>query len=218
MSRYPGTGPATAGSASCIQRLVNDEPEQLERLIGIGPIRWVSPLREDAYAEYSDEDFLRRIELDPVVIRLQDFWPPMAIRWDALGIAASGERVLVEAKSSIAEMYRDCGVRRPEVRAIYEESLRRTAEALSGKSGPAWMQRHFQYANRLAHGWWLNIVCGVPTRVVFACIVGDHTKRQPATAMEWEGALRELRHHLGLEALPPWAVEIIAQIEQHPRH
>jgi hypothetical protein len=67
-------------------------------------IDWRSPLQSDDYAEYRDQDFLRRLGiLNKIKYSLSDFWPNNGPQWDALGIS-DDEIILVEAKANISEM------------------------------------------------------------------------------------------------------------------
>ena len=66
------------------------------------PIRWLSPLAEDGWAEYRDAAFLRCFGLDRLAPDLADWWPSRGPQWDALGLATD-QPVLVEAKAHTAE-------------------------------------------------------------------------------------------------------------------
>lgn len=41
-----------------MQHFVEHRPEALDGAIGLGAIRWLSPLRRDDFAEYRDQAFL----------------------------------------------------------------------------------------------------------------------------------------------------------------
>lgn len=105
------------GSQGDLQLLVAENPSLLNSRIiatfglsdGLG-IRWVSPTPPD-YAEYSDDDFLRAVGLDPDEIRLNTFWPRRGPHWDALGIGDDKSIFLVEAKAHIGEMISTPSVR-----------------------------------------------------------------------------------------------------------
>src|SRR2546428_12649454 len=81
MSRMPQK-PASRGSQKWIQLLVNQAPHLLDRAIArhlnfslTDKIVWLSPLAQDAYAEYRDEMFLSKIEARAEVAPLSGFWP-----------------------------------------------------------------------------------------------------------------------------------------------
>ena len=51
-------------------------------------IDWKSPLKADDYAEYRDEDFLRKLRiLNKIKYSLSVFWPNNGPQWDALGVS-----------------------------------------------------------------------------------------------------------------------------------
>jgi hypothetical protein len=95
-----------------VQWFVNHAPHVLDEQIGLGPIDWRSPLREDDYAEYRDAAFLERIGVILGQRPLDGFWPRGGPQWDALGRAASGEPVIVEAKAHLNELYSRSVIRR----------------------------------------------------------------------------------------------------------
>lgn len=70
------------GSQRWLQLAVNRRPEtlnaELRRKLDLLPgesITWRSPLEEDDFAEYRDEDFLVRLGVDLERYPLRDFWP-----------------------------------------------------------------------------------------------------------------------------------------------
>jgi hypothetical protein len=89
----------TKGSLKWIQILVNEHPEVIDKAIGFGPVTWISPLRPDDYAEYWDDEFLRKLGLLPPEHPLDGFWPKGGPRWDVLGRNRAGAAILIEAKA-----------------------------------------------------------------------------------------------------------------------
>src|SRR5947209_5497144 len=74
MSRFPQKLCAE-GSLRWVQWFVNHAPHVLDEQIGLGPIDWRSPLREDDYAEYRGAAFLERIGMILERRPLESFWP-----------------------------------------------------------------------------------------------------------------------------------------------
>jgi len=112
MARFPQPE-ATKGSQKWIQKLINDKPEIISSEI-IRSLKlsvdektdWVSPKREDNYAEYRDEAFLEKLGIEGTA-NLANFWPSGGPQWDALGRSLSSKRVfLVEAKAHIPELFK----------------------------------------------------------------------------------------------------------------
>jgi len=105
MSRHPQER-GTKGSLKWLQKLINEKPDLLNSRIrsvfGIGKseeIEWVSPLKDDEYAEYRDGTFIRLLGIKLNKTPLNDFWPNYGPQWDALGRTSSGKVILVEAKA-----------------------------------------------------------------------------------------------------------------------
>lgn len=62
-----------------------------------------------------------------------------------------------------------------------------------------WGQVFYQYANRLAHLWWLHQQ-GVRAELVFVSFLGDQSSRGPVHAETWAAAFAAADHALGLPA------------------
>ena len=99
------------GSQKWIQFTINEKPEilntQLRTKLDMSEdeeIKWLSPLKEDGYAEYRDETFLEVLNVKLESYLLRYFWPVRGPQWDALGKSAAGKLFLVEAKSHIPEL------------------------------------------------------------------------------------------------------------------
>src|SRR5262245_46671097 len=104
MARFPQKL-CPKGSQRWMQWFVNHAPRVLNDAIGLGPIEWRSPLRDDDFAEYRDAAFLDRLGITLPRRPLEGFWPRGGPQWDGLGKAASGEVILVEAKAHLNELY-----------------------------------------------------------------------------------------------------------------
>ncbi len=150
MGRFPQPQGAK-GSLRWIQQLVNQHSELLNDAIGLGPMVWRSPRADDGYAEYRDQAFVDRLGIMLSKRRLDDFWPSGGPQWDALGRAASGEAVLVEAKAHVPELLSSPTQASEESAKTIRASLSEAAAALGAVSGTDWSKRFYQYANRLAH-------------------------------------------------------------------
>jgi len=212
MGRFPQPQ-GGKGSLRWIQLLVNQHPEVMNESIGLGPVEWRSPRADDGYAEYRDQAFLDRLGVVLSKRRLDEFWPSGGPQWDALGRAASGEAVLVEAKAHVAELLstpmQAVGASAETIR----RSLSQAASALGALPGTDWSQRFYQYANRLAHAWFLAEVNGVSVRLAFVHFIGDSEMDGPSSRREWEAALMVLHEALGLRGrIPGYVVEVFIDV------
>jgi len=194
---------SSRGSQRWIQQLVNFHPDVLNKAIGVGNIEWVSPLSADDHAEYRDQAFLDRLGIKAPHRSLSSFWPSGGPQWDALGRAETGEPVLVECKAHINEIFsppsRACDGSMQLIRKSLED-VKTTLKALPEAD---WVSQFYQYANRLAHAYFLQDLNGVPTKLVFLYITGDVDMRAPRTRAEWEGTISVLHGALGIRGRVP---------------
>jgi hypothetical protein len=77
-------------------------------------------------------------------------------------------------------------------------SLSLVKSALGVKKDHNWLGDYYQYANRLAHLYWLNTLEQVPTWMVLLYFTGDQEQRGPNAASEWRTKLNEMKSELGL--------------------
>lgn len=203
-SRYPQEE-GKKGSKKWVQELVNlcphllDARIQKDRCLQPGKsISWCSPLRADGFAEYRDECFLQLLSLQVCVQALRQFWPKGGPQWDALGIEETTPRYfLVEAKANIPEIVSDCQADSPESIRRIESSLHRTQDFLGNNSLLPWSKVFYQYANRIAHLYFLREIAKVDAILVFVHFENDYT--HISTSHEaWQGALLLQKRLMGL--------------------
>ncbi len=209
-------GKARAGSRKWLQVLVNDHTELLNFCITpkLRPrpenIEWLSPLRQDDYAEYSDDDFLRQLGAVLDGRKLGDFWPDRGPHWDALGRTDEGQILLVEAKSHVREMLSTLKARDPVSRQKICSSLSETKWYIGSRSGDEkdWTTGVYQYANRLAHLYFLNQLNNEKAFLVLLCFLNDTERRKPdthvpTTAAEWEAVIAYQERLMGIRQRHP---------------
>ncbi|MDP2754285.1 MAG: hypothetical protein Q8P40_07840, partial [Nitrospirota bacterium] len=172
MSRFPQKK-ATRGSQRWLQFFVNERPDYLNKTIGLGNIKWLSPLMSDEFAEYRDKAFLDLLGIRLKNRLLSDFWPNGGPQWDALGFSESGEAILVEAKAHIQEIFSPPSQASPKSLKRILKSLDETSSALRAQPGLDWSRRFYQYANRLAHAFLLKELNDIPIRLLFIYFTGD---------------------------------------------
>ena len=186
----------TRGSLKWIQRAVSHRPDLLQPPL-LGAVSWVSPLQDDDLAEYRDGSFLERVGHGDLKGQLAAFWPTRGPQWDALGVLQGNGVLLVEAKAHLAEFKSPpCqakGASRDKIMTAMEIAKSR----LNTDGGADWCQTYYQYANRMAHLWWL---CdrGVDAHLAFVSFLNDSDMNGPTIAAEWEAAFREADRALGL--------------------
>ena len=209
------SGPANKGSRFHLQKMVNLNQDYLNHLMlsnspslkeysATQPI-WVSPLSADNYREYSDNDFLNIIDQIGLRKKLREFWPTGGPYWDALARVErkNGERgvILAEAKANIPELGGPnyaCGAENISSRNKIENSLVIVKQALGVKPDTDWMGDYYQYANRLAHLYFLYVICKVPTWLVYICFIGAKKAIVPSTEEDWAVPLANVQKALRL--------------------
>jgi len=133
---------------------------------------------------------------------------------DALGRAATGEAVIVEAKAHLNELYSPASGASESSLAHIQASLAEAARAMDVPPGFDWSKQFYQYANRLAHAWFLSEVNGIPVRLVFLYFTGDSDMKGPAARSEWERALDTVHAALGLKHLPPFVRDVFIDVSR----
>lgn len=208
------------GSLKWIQRAVNEQWPSLNQPITdhIGsnaPIKWLSPVESDDYAEYRDASFLRRIGQASLVDALTGYWPARGPQWDALGETSRGDILLVEAKAHIAEMCSPGTAASPASRLLIDETLSRLAQQLAASPKRAsWSDHFYQLSNRLAHLHFLR-THGVSAWLVLVNFLGDRDMAGPKTSEAWEAAYEVAFHVMGLprtHSLSPFIIHIYPSV------
>ncbi len=216
---------ANRGSRRWLQVLVNWRPEILNDVIAQrlpeipDDIDWRSPILEDQYAEYRDQSFVDRLAESPYFriplypqTNLAKFWPRFGPQWDALAVTDRGQILLVEAKAHIPEMVTAPTQARGEsaLEKIHE-SLGRVKTFVNSKAPVDWSTSFYQYANRLAHLYWMRQLNGHDAYLINLFFINDREMNGPGSAAEWQAAIRLQEVFLGVRqgsqagyALDPW--------------
>jgi len=208
------------GSLKWTQRLVNGNPGLIDPALrravgGKGPVEWRSPLAADDFREYRDQGMLDLLDVSLPVESLGAFWPRLGPQWDAL--ARIGDKVvLVEAKAHVGELFSDASqASNPQSRRMIKEALDRTMSAYGAKPGLDWMQRFYQYANRLAHLYLLREVNGIDAHLVFLYFVNDREMKGPGNEGEWRIAIQVLHEAMGLRGrVPPGVHDLFVDVSE----
>jgi hypothetical protein len=193
------------GSLKDIQVLINRNQEVIDNLLKSNfddlaneQIIWSSPIEQDDYAEYRDNDFLLKVGLDPKVISLDTFWPSKGPQWDALAKTTKGQVILVEAKAHISEIVTPATSAEGISKNLIEKSLNETKDFLGITNNIDWAGTFYQYTNRLAHLYFLRKKCNKSAFLINIYFIGDETVPGPNTKQEWDGALKVLHTYLGV--------------------
>ncbi len=218
MERVDAQGRAYAGSQLQIQIYVScREPELTANVAtaltnaGYEPerIRWVSPLEKDRFEEKYDGAFLDALGLSGFRTDLSSFWPKNGPHWDGLAVAEPGNSVLlIEAKSYPTEVRGGgCGASTASRKRIVN-SLEQTKEWAKVSGNPDWLKEYYQYANRLAHVYFLRKICGIDAWLVNLCFIDDVPPRQ-TSLKGWQQALPDIKQRLGFpDGKVPFTVDV----------
>lgn len=200
----------TNGSLKWIQRAIAHRPDLLQPA-GLGPIEWRSPLKEDNFAEYRDASFLNRLGLGSLFPALETFWPSRGPQWDALGLHPTGP-LLVEAKAHLKEFASTSAAASPKSRQLIAAAFASVQSDL-GLASATWTTPYYQYANRLAHLWWLRKK-NIDAKLLLVGFIGDAAMGGPAQAEDWRRLFQTADAALGL---PSWHAlsEHIYHLEPH---
>lgn len=191
------------GSLKDIQLLINERKEILDKKITEiikreVNVKWKSPIKNDQFAEYRDEDFLKILRIDSKIISpLNEFWPKRGPQWDALGIEENSV-FLVEAKANLPEVVSPPTGAGIESKSKILDSFSEVKEYLNINSTIDWSGTFYQYANRIAHLYFLRVLNGIDAYLVNIYFVNDESVDGPKSIDEWKGALTILKHYLGI--------------------
>lgn len=193
------------GSLKDVQVLVNKNQDIIDNRLKATfaelaeqQIIWVSPIEQDDFAEYQDNDFLLQVGLAPAEIKLNNFWPVRGPQWDALAKTTDGHVILVEAKANIPELVSPATSAGDASKAMIKKSLNETKAFLNVTNDIDWSGKFYQYTNRIAHLYYLREIRKKQTFLVNLYFIGDTSVSGPKTQQEWDGALKVLHTYLGL--------------------
>lgn len=213
----------TKGSLKWIQLLVNKKSapinQEIQRHLNIDKsfkqTQWVSPTKQDDYAEYRDNDFLKILGLEKHQPKLHEFWPKGGPQWDALGKLNDEYYFVVEAKANIPEIISSSHAKSNESRIKIENSISQTRKFLNATSGKNWLTGFYQYANRISHLYFLRELCGVNACLVFVYFCNDcthiHTSHE-----QWKGAIKLQKQLMALNRhkLQKYVIEIFIDVNE----
>ena len=212
---------ALGGSQRWLQLAVNRCPGVIDEAIAkaIGPehggsIQWLSPLESDGFTEYQDDAFLERLSISLQYRRLEDFWPARGPVWDGLAKMSGGRYLLIEAKANIPEFDTSPTGATGRSLAKIRKALDETRAFLGVRSKTDWSECIYQYANRLAHLYFLRELNKLDAMLIFVYFVGDTTvsDKYPISHEGWQSAIDLATHHLGVRMHSPWIRDNVADV------
>ena len=158
-------------------------------------------MKHDDYAEYRDAAFLKQIGLIELREALSQFWPKNGPQWGALGKTSDDKAyVLIEAKANVAEIVSSCSAKDKKSLTIISKRLAETQRWLNcRKSFIDWKNGFYQYANRLAHLYFLREKAQKEAYLVFLYFVDDST-HIPTSLDAWHSALKLQKQLMGLSS------------------
>jgi hypothetical protein len=198
---------ATAGSQRWLQVAVNRKPQlllgALQRSGAIAPrtsVTWGSPLEKEDFQEYRDGKALEKVGIARASLKrtLEEFWPARGPVWDAIGITSEGQPLFLEAKAHIPEAASPATRATSASLELIAQSLGEARQFYAPKATAAWHSLFYQYANRLAHHYFLTEVNGLRSAHVFLYFVNADDMLGPMSEEEWHGAVRLIHAALGL--------------------
>jgi hypothetical protein len=198
---------ASRGSQRWLQVAINRRPQlllsALQRSGAIGPrasITWSSPLEADGFREYRDRVALSKAGVPSTLKRsLADFWPARGPVWDAIGTTSpEGHPIFLESKAHIPEAASPGTVASARSREMIDRSLGEARRFFRSRTSAIWSNLFYQYANRLAHQYYLRRLNDIPSVLVFVYFVNADDMLGPMTEQEWHGAIRLIHAILGV--------------------
>ena len=198
---------AAKGSQRWLQIAIDRAPQLVDRPIRAAmgtpadvAIEWLSPLRSDRFVEYRDGATFTKCGVELSKRRLHEFWPQRGPMWDGLARTSMGDILLVEAKAHIPELVSPRSRATEPARGRIAKSMREVQVALAPKSVDYvdWTSTFYQYANRVAHLYFLRECNGVRAHLVNIYFVNALDVNGPNNPAEWQGAIKVVECYLGL--------------------
>jgi hypothetical protein len=196
---------ASAGSQRWLQVAVNRKPQLLEselrRSGAIGQrssVSWKSPLEGEGFREYRDKTALAKVGIANLKKPLEQFWPARGPRWDVLGVTSEQHLLFVEAKAHIPETASPATAASAESLKLIDQSLGEARQFYARRAKANWSNLFYQYANRLAHHYFLTQANGLSSTLVFLYFLNANDMLGPTSEDEWKGAIRLFHAVLGL--------------------
>ena len=211
---------AVKGSQLWLQEWVNHRTDTLNealrsqlRLTDKDSITWLSPLENDEYAEYQGEKFLDKLSIRLQNRDLKSFWPRNGPCWDGLAKTSRGDILLIEAKANLPELASTCKAG-PQALTLIQSSLAETSKYYGVSPTRQWLERYYQYANRLAHLYLLRQLNGIPAYLIFIYFVNDFGTRGPESVGEWISKIEDMHTHLGINQsqLTPYVIDLFLDV------
>jgi hypothetical protein len=200
----------TSKSEFWLRKLINNNPNILnEHLLNNhiisknDSIEWLSPISSDDYAEYYDDEFLDRLAIDKnkLLIPLIDFWPKSGPRWDGLGKTNTNKYFLIEAKAHIEEAVDySTGAKSKMSIDLIKNSIDKAKDFYSDNKKAYWQMPFYQYANRLAHLYYLKELNHINAFVIFIYFCNASDVAKPTNEDEWNGHIRTIEKVFALNA------------------
>ena len=208
--------PATKGSQRWIQYLINDAPHVLNKKIndhfsGCKNIEWLSPRKEDDYAEYRDNDFFKKLSIRPIP-KWSCFWPRNGPQWDAFGRCKDGTIILIEAKSHVGELTSNNRAKSDLSISMINEAFNQTKKYYNVSSEKNWNSEYYQYANRIAAHYFLNEKLKKSAKLVFLYFANDKTIDSPLSPEGWGKVIQSVNNQLGLSSSMPKIAYIVMDV------
>src|SRR5262249_35112803 len=136
-------------------------------------VKWSSPLEKEKFQEYRDGTALEKVGIVQAHLRkrLEEFWPARGPVWDAIGSTSKGHSIFVEAKAHIPEAASPATKASAESLKLISKSLCDARKFYAPKATAIWSSVFYQYANRLAHHYFLTKLNGLSSSLVFLYFV-----------------------------------------------
>jgi len=211
MSSNTSKGIGVKGSKYWMQTIVNSELKtKLDKQMGLDPIKWLSPLAEDNYAEYKLNQAVIANEIG-IPKDIYTFWPKNQPQWDAIGL--SGDTIiLVEAKAHTKELYSSMSASSDASRELICESMEKVLNECYPKGEiEKWKHGYYQLGNRLTFLKMLSDIAapyGKNVKLVLLNIVNDITHK-PTSEAEWIADYETVFTSMTGSTIPPKDVIVI---------
>ena len=200
------------GSEFHLMRFLGHHRKELDTLIlnatgQFGNIKWLDyPYSKGEKKRKSGDDELKGIECFVNMPNYQEiekswkqFWPQSGstMNWDGIFIL-DGVWYFVEAKANEREAFQTCNARERSFKII-DKALSATKQWLEIKNETVWRKTNcYQLANRLAFAYFCNLICHIPTKIMYVCFLNGYRDSGVDSVEKWQEIWKKEYDTLGI--------------------
>lgn len=122
----------------------------------------------------------------------------------------------MEAKANLKELKSPGTKAGEQSLALIRQTLDEVKDGLGIGVQFDWTKTYYQYANRVAHLYYLRELNGIKAFLINVYFIGDQSVKGPSSVAEWQIAIRRMKKMLGLDypnILQPYMYDLFIDVQ-----